>query len=170
MSSGWWCTRMAPRNACGVECKQDMEFGSGTTVVAIFEHTCQRMSGRVSAGGNCGGCYMRCSVGWRGSVWWWWWIPSISLKPSWCARRDGRGTVGARHQGVGHRDLWEHIDWLRGEAGKKLRVRWVPSHLGVAGNEAADELVGQGRELHPYNLLLCPSGVVSRSGVHWGWS
>ena len=53
---------------------------------------------------------------------------------------------------VGHRDLWEHIDWLRGEAGDKLQVRWVPSHLGVAGNEAADELAGQGRELHPYNL------------------
>ena len=32
---------------------------------------------------------------------------------------------------VGHRDLWEHIDWLRGEAGDKLQVRWVPSHLGV---------------------------------------
>ena len=54
---------------------------------------------------------------------------------------------------VGHRDLWEHIDWLRGEAGDKLQVRWVPSHLGVAGNEAADELAGQGRELHPNNLL-----------------
>ena len=54
---------------------------------------------------------------------------------------------------VGHRDLLEHIDWLRGQAGDKLQVRWVPSHLGVAGNEAADELAGQGRELHPYNLL-----------------
>ena len=54
---------------------------------------------------------------------------------------------------VGHRDLWEHIDWLRGEAGDKLQVRWVPSHLGVTGNEAADELAGQGRELHAYNLL-----------------
>ena len=54
---------------------------------------------------------------------------------------------------VGHRDLWEHIDWLRGEAGDQLQVRWVPSHLGVAGNEAADDLAGQCRELYPYNKL-----------------
>ena len=61
-------------------------------------------------------------------------------------KRHGWRTLSGE---VGHRDLWDHIDWLRGEAG----VRWVPSHLGVAGNEAADELAGQGRELHPYNLL-----------------
>ena len=54
---------------------------------------------------------------------------------------------------VGHRDLWEQIDLLRGMGGEQLQVRWVPSHLNVEGNEAADELAGKGRELHPNNLL-----------------
>ena len=36
-------------------------------------------------------------------------------------------------------------------AGDRLQVRWVPSHLGVAGNEEADQLAEQGRLLHPYN-------------------
>ena len=71
---------------------------------------------------------------------------------------------------VGHRDLWEHIDWQRGEAGDMLQARWVPSHLGVARNEAADELAGQGRELHPYNLLPLSK---RRRVTEWdalGWS
>ena len=37
--------------------------------------------------------------------------------------------------------------------GEQLQVRWVPSHLDVEGNEAADELAGKGREMHPNNLL-----------------
>ena len=36
-------------------------------------------------------------------------------------------------------------------AGDRLQVRWVPSHLGVAGNEEADQLAGRGRLLLPYN-------------------
>ena len=54
---------------------------------------------------------------------------------------------------VGHRDLWEQIDLLRRMGREQLQVRWVPSHLDVEGNEAADELAGKDRELHPNNLL-----------------
>ena len=43
---------------------------------------------------------------------------------------------------MGHRDLWEQIDLLRGMGGEQLHVRWVPS-----------ELAGKGRGLHPNNLL-----------------
>ena len=54
---------------------------------------------------------------------------------------------------VDHRDLWEQILWLRGEAGDLLQVQWVPSHLGAKGNEGADVLAEKGREMHPNNLL-----------------
>ena len=36
---------------------------------------------------------------------------------------------------------------------RDVRLRWVPSHLAVPGNEAADALAERGRELHPNNLL-----------------
>ena len=60
---------------------------------------------------------------------------------------------------VGHRDLWEHILWLCDEAGELLQLKWVPSDLyvegsNVEGNEAADELTGQGREKH--RIPYCP--------------
>ena len=54
---------------------------------------------------------------------------------------------------VGHRDLWEQILWLPGEAGDLLQVRWVPSHLGAQGNEGANVVAERGRVLHPNNLL-----------------
>ena len=54
---------------------------------------------------------------------------------------------------VGHRDLWEHILWLREDAGDLLQLRWVPSHLNVEGNEEAGEVANQGRELHPNSVL-----------------
>ena len=54
---------------------------------------------------------------------------------------------------VGHRDLCEQIDLLQRMWGEQLQVRLVPSHLDVEGNEAADELAGKGRGLHPNNLL-----------------
>ena len=43
------------------------------------------------------------------------------------------------------RDLLEHIPWLREDAGELLQLRWVPSHLNVKGNEAADEFGWKGR-------------------------
>ena len=52
---------------------------------------------------------------------------------------------------VEHKDLWSAVLAERELAGDRLQVRWVPSHLGVVGNEQADQLAEQGRLLHPYN-------------------
>ena len=52
---------------------------------------------------------------------------------------------------VEHKDLWIAVLAERELAGDRLQVRWVPSHLGVEGNEGADQLAEQGRLLHPYN-------------------
>ena len=52
--------------------------------------------------------------------------------------------------GVGHRDLWEAILWLRELGGGDVQLlRWVPSHL----NDEANTLASMGRQLHPNNLL-----------------
>ena len=64
-------------------------------------------------------------------------------------RRHGWRTSSGE---VGHRDLWEQILWLCGEAGDLLQVRCVPSHLGAKGNEGADVPAEKGREMHPNNL------------------
>ena len=52
---------------------------------------------------------------------------------------------------VEHKVLWMAVLAERGLEGDRLQVRWVPSHLGVAGNEEADKLAEQGRLRHPYN-------------------
>ena len=54
---------------------------------------------------------------------------------------------------VGHRDLWDHILWLRGGEGGLQQLRWVPAHVNVPEHEAADELAEKGTDLHPNNLL-----------------
>ena len=72
----------------------------------------------------------------------------VEWSPKW-RRHAWRCSTGE----VGHRDLWEAILWLRESAGGDVRLRWVPSHLAVPGNEAADALAERGRELHPNNLL-----------------
>ena len=62
-----------------------------------------------------------------------------------------------RHQWrVSGKDVEHKYPWIavlaeRELAGDRLQVRWVPSHLGVEGNEQADQLAEQGRLLHPYN-------------------
>ena len=52
---------------------------------------------------------------------------------------------------VEHREPWLSVlaEWEL--AGDRLQVRWVPSHLGVVGNEEADKMAEQGRLRHPYN-------------------
>ena len=72
----------------------------------------------------------------------------VEWSPKW-RRHAWRCSTGE----VGHRDLWEAILWLRESAGGDVRLRWVPSHLAVPGNEAADALAERGRELHLNNLL-----------------
>ena len=72
----------------------------------------------------------------------------VEWSPKW-RRHAWRCSTGE----VGHRDLWEAILWLRESAGGDVQLRWVPSHLAVPGNEAADALAERGRELHPNNLL-----------------
>ena len=57
---------------------------------------------------------------------------------------------------VEHKDLWSAVLAERELAGDRLQVRWVPSHLGVVGNEQADQLAEQGRLLHPYNEESSP--------------
>ena len=49
------------------------------------------------------------------------------------------------------RELWMAVLAERELAGDRLQVRWVPSHLGVAGNEEADKMAERGRLQHPYN-------------------
>ena len=57
---------------------------------------------------------------------------------------------------VGHGDLWETILWERERAGEQVQLRWIPSHLGIKGNEEADALAKAGRCLHPHNEELSP--------------
>ena len=52
---------------------------------------------------------------------------------------------------VGHRDLWEQILLERERAGESVQLRWIPSHLGVPGNQGADALAEAGRQQHPNN-------------------
>ena len=70
----------------------------------------------------------------------------MEWSPKW--RRHGWRTSSGE---VGHRDLWETILWERERAGDELQIHWIPSHLGVQGNEEADALAEAGRMSHPNN-------------------
>ena len=57
---------------------------------------------------------------------------------------------------VGHRDLWESILVCKRMCGKMLYFQWVPSHVGLEGNEEADSLADLGRLRHPFNYEHIP--------------
>ena len=57
----------------------------------------------------------------------------MEWSPKW--RRHGWRTASGE---VGHKDLWETILWERERAGDELQIHWIPSHLGVQGNDEAD--------------------------------
>ena len=78
----------------------------------------------------------------------------VEWSPKW--RRHEWRTTGRE---VGHRDLWETILWERERAGEQVQLRWIPSHLGVQGNEEADALAEAGRGLHPHNEESFPKRV-----------
>ena len=86
----------------------------------------------------------------------------MEWSPKW--RRHGwRASSGE----VGHRDLWETILWERERAGDELQIHWIPSHLGVQGNEEAGALAEAGRLSHPDNYPRDHGW--NRCGRIWGW-
>ena len=70
----------------------------------------------------------------------------MEWSPKWC-----RHAWRTSSREVWHRDLWETILWERERAGDELQIHWIPSHLGVLGNDEADALAEAGRMSHPNN-------------------
>ena len=50
-----------------------------------------------------------------------------------------------------HSDLWQEMLFIMRMHERTFRFLWVPSHVGVAGNEGADNRAGKGRAQHPHN-------------------
>ena len=54
---------------------------------------------------------------------------------------------------VSHSNLWIPVSAQMRHHQQTARFIWVPSHIGIVGDEGADRLAEQGRQSHPYNLI-----------------
>ena len=68
----------------------------------------------------------------------------------WMYKWRRHGWVGAAGP-VGHPDLWQQSYALTLMHADALSFQWVPSHIGIEGNEAADRLAELGRLQHSHN-------------------
>ena len=64
-------------------------------------------------------------------------------------RAGWRSTSGA----VSHSYLWVQILFQMRRHQQTARFIWVPSHIGMVGNEGADQLAEQGCLSHPHNQI-----------------